>query len=82
VALEAVKSLKAIFEPSVNLAHVALAWILSFEEVSTVIPGASSPQQVVSNCRIDKFPVLSESEIEQINQVYQSFIKKEVHHLW
>ncbi|SOE20485.1 Predicted oxidoreductase [Spirosomataceae bacterium TFI 002] len=82
VALEAVKQIKEIFEPTTNLAHVALAWILSFEDVSTVIPGASSPQQVISNCAVDKFPVLSVSEIEQINKVYQSLIKEEVHHLW
>lgn len=82
LALKAVAQLREIFEPDTNLAHVALAWILNFEEVSCVIPGASRAEHVVSNCAVDKFPVLSANQIQKINQVYSSLIKAEVHHLW
>jgi aryl-alcohol dehydrogenase-like predicted oxidoreductase len=82
LALKAVAQLREIFEPDTNLAHVALAWILNFEEVSCVIPGASRAENVVSNCAVDKFPVLSANQIQKINQVYNSLIKAEVHHLW
>lgn len=82
LALKAVAQLQEIFEPDTNLAHVALAWILNFEEVSCVIPGASRAEHVVSNCAVDKFPVLSANQIQKINQVYNSLIKAEVHHLW
>jgi len=80
--LAAVDELKAIFPEVSNLAPIALQWILGHAAVSTVIPGASSPQQVLSNVSVTDMPALSVQQTEAMNAVYQQKIKPLVHHLW
>lgn len=80
--LEAVEELSKFFPGMKNLAPVALKWILQFSEVSCIIPGASRPDQVLSNLSIYDTPALSTAQINGMNDVYEQYIKKEVHHLW
>ncbi len=47
--LQAVEELRALFPGRDNLAPLALRWILMFDQVSCVIPGASRDAQLVSN---------------------------------
>jgi aryl-alcohol dehydrogenase-like predicted oxidoreductase len=79
--LEAVEELKSIF-PGKELIHIALRWILMFPEISCVIPGASKPEQVVSNLKALEIPELTVEEIKKIEQVYNTRIKSLVHQLW
>ncbi|GGD49778.1 oxidoreductase [Emticicia aquatilis] len=80
--LAAVEELKALFPNQANLAPVALKWILGFDAVSTIIPGASRPEQVSANVAALDFPDLSAEQISQMNSIYEKHIKKLVHHLW
>jgi len=80
--LAAVEELKALFPNQQNLAPVALKWILGFDAVSTIIPGASRPKQVSANVAALDFPDLSKEQISQMNLIYEKYIKKSVHHLW
>ena len=80
--LQAVEALKSIFPNQENLASVALRWILMFDAVSTVIPGASNPEQVHSNLSALSFPDLSQEQLQAIRQVYEQYIKPKVHQLW
>lgn len=80
--LAAVESLKAIFPANTNLAAVALQWILQFDAVSCIIPGASRPEQLKSNLAALTLPPLSQTQIDSINEVYKRFIKDAVHQLW
>jgi aryl-alcohol dehydrogenase-like predicted oxidoreductase len=79
--LKAIQELKNIF-PGKNLAALALKWILKFEEVSCIIPGASNPQQITSNLDAFQLPDLSETEMEAVQKVYDKFIKNPVHYKW
>ncbi len=79
--LKAIQELKNIF-PGKNLASLALKWILMFEEVSCIIPGASNPQQIVSNLEALEIPELLQSETEAVKAVYDKFIKYPVHYKW
>lgn len=79
--LDAVDALKELF-PTEDLAHLALRWILTFEEVSTVIPGASNVNQLLSNTRVSGMDKLSEAQMNLIQNVYSEHIKSLVHHLW
>lgn len=81
LGLKAVEKLKQLF-PNQNLAHIALQWILSFPEISCVIPGASTIAQLKSNIAASTVQPLLNIEIEAINQIYSTYIKKEVHQLW
>ena len=79
--LEAIEEVKNIF-PNQNLAAIALKWILMFEEVSCVIPGASTPEQALSNLKAMNLPDLSIEEMDAVKAVYEKFIKNPVHYKW
>jgi aryl-alcohol dehydrogenase-like predicted oxidoreductase len=80
--LKAVEELKTIFPKDNNLANKALRWILQHDAVSTIIPGASKPEQVTANLQSLNCPDLSEEQLLKINAVYDKYIKKSVHQLW
>jgi aryl-alcohol dehydrogenase-like predicted oxidoreductase len=80
--LMAVEELKTIFPNDNNLAPMALRWILQHEAVTTIIPGASKPEQVRANMESLNYPDLSEEQSFNINAVYDKYIKKSVHQMW
>jgi len=80
--LEAVAKLKQLFNDNANLPQKALRWILDFEEVSCIIPGASSVNQLLSNLHASEMKSLSQGETNQVNALYNTAIKNAVHHLW
>ena len=82
IGLQAVDALKDIFKGDVSLASWALKWILMFPEVSTVIPGASREEQIISNVNSANLPPISSENLKAVQKVYDDLIKKEVHHLW
>lgn len=80
--LRAVSRLKELFPEGVPLAHVALRWILMREEVSCIIPGASSPDQVRANLEATAMPPLTGDQTDAIGRIYEEDIKPLVHQLW
>lgn len=79
--IDAVEKLRKLF-PGRDLVSLALRWILHFDAISSVIPGASQVEQVDSNLEAVNTPDLSDYEISQIKEVYDTIIKPLVHHLW
>ena len=80
--LEAVEELKQLFPEISNLAPIALQWILTFPEVSCIIPGASKVGQIHSNLSTFDLPELTTEQLSTMQQIYDSRIKAAVHHLW
>ena len=80
--LAAVEALKKIFPDQPNLARIALKWILQFDAVSCIIPGASKIEQVDSNLKALTLPDLTADQLKAVQEVYNTYIKKAVHHLW
>ena len=80
--LEAVEELKQIFPEHPNLAPIALKWILMFDEVSCIIPGASKKEHVESNNLSLEIPDLTKEQLDAVQFIYENRIKKLVHHLW
>ena len=72
--LSAVEEIKKLFPPAANLSAIALKWILMFREVSCVIPGASSPDQILSNILASELPGLSLEQMGNIKQIYTKYI--------
>jgi aryl-alcohol dehydrogenase-like predicted oxidoreductase len=72
--LQAVEEIKKIFPENENLATIALRWILMFEQVSCVIPGASNPEQVLSNLAAAELPEISIGQMESVKKIYDQFI--------
>ena len=82
LGLDAVEEIKAMFPADANLAALALRWVLMFDAVSTVIPGASRPEQVEANCKAAALPPLTAGQMSALEKLYDEKIKPEVHHLW
>lgn len=79
--LKAVDALKRIFK-SENLTQIALRWILMFDAVSTVIPGASKADYVYQNVNASLLPPFTDEEMKAVKDVYDKYIKDPVHYLW
>jgi aryl-alcohol dehydrogenase-like predicted oxidoreductase len=82
LGLKAVEELKKLFPGQEPLASWAIRWVLMAKEVSTVIPGASRPEQVASNIHAAELPALSAEQMQGVQEVYTKYIKPSVHALW
>jgi aryl-alcohol dehydrogenase-like predicted oxidoreductase len=82
IAFPAIEELKDIFKGSGNLAAIALRWILMFDEVSVVIPGASKLSQMEANVKAGLLPEITSEQMQAVKKVYDKYIRAEVHHLW
>ena len=80
--LAAVDELKKVFPENHPLAALALRWILMFEEVSCVIPGASRPEQILSNLQAAELPALSARQVQAVREIYDERIRPLVHFNW
>jgi aryl-alcohol dehydrogenase-like predicted oxidoreductase len=65
-----------------SLALLALKYILMYQAVSTVIPGASSPAQIIENARACDLPDFTPEQMEMVRKVYEQYIKPSVHYSW
>jgi aryl-alcohol dehydrogenase-like predicted oxidoreductase len=81
LGLNAVQELKAYFG-SKDLAQVAIQWTLQEEAVSCVIPGASRPDQADHNLQSEKVGQLTEADMDFVKEIYEKYIKEEVHERW
>jgi aryl-alcohol dehydrogenase-like predicted oxidoreductase len=79
--LSAVSRLKEVFHTD-DLAPIALRFCLMFDAVSTVIPGASRPEQVRQNVLASELKPLTEDEMKKVFDIYETYIKDPVHDLW
>lgn len=82
LGLKAVAALRKALPNRSNLAAVALQWILQYQEVGCIIPGASREEQLRANLSIYQEPPLTGAEAEAINDIYKQYIQQGVHHLW
>lgn len=80
--LRAVSRIREAFPATAAMAHVALRWILMRGEVSCIIPGASSPEQVRANLDAYSLPVFTDKQLKAISQIYEEEVKPLVHQLW
>jgi len=80
--LEAVDELRPLVPPGATLAQLALRFILDFDAVSTVIPGAKTPDQARANAAAAGLPPLAEETHAVIADVYRRRIAPAVHERW
>ena len=80
--LDAVEELRALVPEDATLAQLALRWILMHDAVSTVIPGARSPEQARGNAEAAALPVLDDAAMSRIAAVYDERIAPQVHQRW
>lgn len=65
-----------------NLAGMALRYILMYDAVSAVIPGASKPSQIERNTSAAELPSLTDEQMAVVDDVYNKYVKNPVEYLW
>jgi aryl-alcohol dehydrogenase-like predicted oxidoreductase len=80
--LEAIEDLRALVGGDATLAQLALRWILMHDAVSTVIPGARSPEQARGNAAAAALAPLDDATMQRVADVYQGRIAPYVHQRW
>ena len=64
------------------MAQFALRWILMFDAVSTVIPGAKNPAQAQANAAAADLAPLPAETMAALADLYERRVKPLVHHYW
>lgn len=63
-------------------AQTALRWIVQQPGVTSVIPGARSPEQARANAAAAALQPLPQSTLDAIGELYDRRIRAQVHHRW
>ena len=79
--LQAAEELKSLFGTE-EIIPYALKWILMHDAVSSVIPGASSSSQVISNLKAALIPDLTAEQMDGVKKIYDRYIRGQVHQNW
>ena len=82
MGLDAVEALRPLVPEGATPAQLALRWILMFEAVSTVIPGAKTPEQARANAAAADVAPLPRGTMERIDALYRERIAPLVHERW
>jgi aryl-alcohol dehydrogenase-like predicted oxidoreductase len=82
LGVEAVDELRSLVPENATMSRLALRWILDFDEVSTVIPGAKTAAQARDNALAAELPPLSPDVRRAISELYRTRIAPSVHHRW
>jgi aryl-alcohol dehydrogenase-like predicted oxidoreductase len=80
--LRAAEELKELVPEGYTLAQLALRWILMHPAVSCAIPGAKRPDQAEDNVAAAEMPPLSDEAMDHVREIYDNYIRPEVHHQW
>ncbi len=80
--LKVVEQLKAICPKDMTMVQFALKWILMFNAVTCAIPGARRPSQAEENFSASDLPVIPKETMDKVKEIYDSNIRKHVHHYW
>ena len=82
VGLAAVERIRPLVSGDTTMAKFALRWILMFDAVTVVIPGARNPAQARSNAEAAELAPLSDELMGKIREIYDQDIKPYVHQRW
>ncbi len=80
--LKAVGLLQELVPSGVTMAQFALRWILMFDAVSCAIPGAKNPRQALDNIKAAELPPVSNDTMARIQNIYETYIRDQVHQRW
>jgi len=61
-----------------NMAQIALRWILDFDAVTAIIPGASKPEQARLNVTASDLPPLGGGLHAQLRQFYETKVSAHI----
>ena len=82
VGLGAARQVATMTPPGATTAQLALRWIVDQPGVTTVIPGARTPEQARANAAAADLPPLSDEVQDALRGVYDREVREHVHDRW
>jgi len=82
IGLRAMKELKKICPQGFTMTQFALKWILMYDAVTCAIPGAKRAEQIEENVRASDLPYLTSDVMQKVKEIYEKYIKEQVHQRW
>jgi aryl-alcohol dehydrogenase-like predicted oxidoreductase len=82
VGVAAAREVAALTPDGATTAQLALRWIIDQPGVTTVIPGASRPDQARANAAAADLSRLGDDQQEALRRVYDERIREHVHARW
>lgn len=76
--LDLADDLAGLLPAGLTLPQMAQRWILDFDAVSVVIPGASRPQQAKANAEVSNLPRLTQELHQELSRFYSQFVEKAI----
>ncbi|MFC1738934.1 aldo/keto reductase, partial [Planctomycetota bacterium] len=73
--VELADELRSFVPEGMTMAELALRWILDFDAVSVIIPGASRPQQAAANAKVSELSPLDKDLHEKLRDFYEAKVK-------
>lgn len=70
--------LKAFCPEGFSMVDLALRWILDHQEVTTIIPGASSTKQVIGNVKASELPSLPDALMQELVDFYYESVHEHI----
>jgi aryl-alcohol dehydrogenase-like predicted oxidoreductase len=80
--LELVDALRPLVPDGMTMGQLALRWILGFDAVSTVIPGAKTPEQARANAAASELQPLPQPVLDAIAGLYRTRLLPHVDQRW
>jgi aryl-alcohol dehydrogenase-like predicted oxidoreductase len=82
VGLAAAREVAGFTPHGATTAQLALRWIIDQPGVTTVIPGASRPDQARANAAAASLEPLTEAQLAGLADVYDRYVREHVHDRW
>ena len=76
--VELADAIKPMVPEGMSMAQMALRWILDFPAVTTVIPGASRPDQAHANAAVSEMPRLGDDLHARLRAFYEAEVKEHI----
>lgn len=73
--VELADALKTFVPDNMTMAQWAMRWILDYDAVSVVIPGASRPEQAAQNAAVSELEPLGEEKHERLTTFYEERVE-------
>jgi aryl-alcohol dehydrogenase-like predicted oxidoreductase len=76
--IKLVEELREMLPDSMSMAQAAQRWILDHDAVTTLITGASTPEQAKENATVSTLPSLDRETHEKLSTFYQSKVEQHI----
>jgi aryl-alcohol dehydrogenase-like predicted oxidoreductase len=80
--LAAVEELRPLVPAGQTMAQFALRWITMFDAVTCAVPGAKNVKQEEDNAAASDLPALPDATLKKIRDIYDRYIRADVHANW